>query len=154
MHIKEKTLQNFLNGTLNADELLQVLEHLDTCEYCRETLAALEKSTPMVQAPAYLKEQIKDRVHRPDIQAAVQVKETTKQLQLLYYSLKTAAGVIGALLILLAVSRFDLIPSISREESPGITSQMPGRIQEKGSQMSDWLQDITNKIINGGNYND
>jgi anti-sigma factor RsiW len=151
MHINEETLQKFLDGTLPPDKLLQTLEHLDTCEYCREALAALEADTGEVQAPAYLKQQIQERVRRPDVQTALQVKKTTKQLQLFYYSMKTAAGVIGALLILLAVSKADLLPTVTYREPPSVTTQIPERIYEKGNQVTDWLKDITNKLVNGGN---
>jgi len=139
-------LEAFQKNRLDSEECIQVLEHVKSCDYCAEKLVSLNEEAEM-PAPRYLKDQIIKRTQMPDVQAAVQIKKTSKSLQFLFYSLKTASAVAGALLILLAVTRMEYAGTF---EKISITSEFTGRLSEGGNKAVDFINEFLNQIINGG----
>ena len=69
MHIHKEELDSFENNSLNSQDMIAFLEHLDTCDFCLEQLIQ-EESVNSIQAPAYLKKQIMKKAASPEIQAS------------------------------------------------------------------------------------
>ncbi|MGO5051484.1 anti-sigma factor family protein [Lachnospiraceae bacterium LCP25S3_G4] len=150
MHVEQLTLQRFLEGTLNTEQYMEVLEHIAECEYCAEEIAVVEMQESRVKAPAYLKEQILTRSQAPDIQAAIRAKKTSKKMQLFYYSAKTATAVIGALLLLIAVTQANTTDRINYKKEPHKIEEVTGKIKESSNQLAGFINEFSNQLINGG----
>lgn len=146
MHIEEKTLEAFEKNELSPSEYIQTLEHVMTCDYCAEKLASLEEKEPL-QAPGYLKDQILHRTSMLDVQAAVTIKKTSKHIQFLLYSLKAATAVVGALLILLAVTRAEDAGTFEKSIN---TTEFTSRLSQGGNKAIDYISEFSNQIFNGG----
>jgi len=152
MHIEKKVLDAFQKNELESAEYIQVLEHIKSCDYCAENLASLEEEST-IQAPQYLKDQIVNRARMLDVQATVQrnkmfrLKKTSKNVQLLLHSIKTATAVAGALLILFAVTRME---NVGMFEKTYITEEFSGRLSEGSNNVVDFMNEFSNQIINGG----
>ncbi len=110
-HISEEMWIALKQDTLDTDAFMQVLEHTGTCTWCAERLAkVLEGEAFMSETaglpPAYLSEQILDRVKQLDVQAQTVVKQTSRKLQLWLYSMKVGAAVAFSLLLLGVTANF------------------------------------------------
>lgn len=145
MHVEKKDLEAFQKNELGSDEYLDVLEHIKSCDYCAEKLVYLEEE-PM-KAPLYLKGQILERTQMLDVQATVQIKKTSKSIQLLLYSLKTVTAVAGALLILFTVSRIDTDITF---EKINIAGKITNKLVEGSNQALNFINEFSNQIVNGG----
>lgn len=163
MHIPPDEFQKFQNGTMNTDEMIHFLEHMDQCDFCLEELLQNEE-TASEQAPAYLQDEILKKAASPEIQASRKIHETAYWMKLLCAGLRTAVGMGVALIMLFSVSQTDftaLRPSqqtqtkISSSFNIGsglnwISEQVGSHLYEHSQKVSDNLNDLTNKIINGG----
>lgn len=105
------------------------------------------------KAPAYLKDQIMERSSRPDVRTAAAVHQTSKNMQLFYYSLKTAAAVLAALLLLFALP----VPG-EEQAGPGvwqipITQRMTRSMNNQSSKWTEFLNKFSFEMVhgNGGN---
>lgn len=169
MHVQDKTLEKFSdNDKMNTEEMIAFLEHLDQCDFCLEQMIENESQTREVSAPDYLSEQILQRASAPDIQAARAVRRTSRKMQLFYYGLRTATGVIAALFLLFTVQRIDFSTlhtfsySKTRERSTASGQEAPsGSISRFTERISsglsrgvdagfDYIEDFSNKLFNGG----
>ena len=61
MHIPQDELQKFQDGTMNTDEMIHFLEHIDQCDFCLEQLLQ-DEETSSEHAPAYLQDKILHRL--------------------------------------------------------------------------------------------
>ena len=77
--------------------MIAFLEHLDQCDFCLDQMIEEEIRNTDQPAPDYLAEQILNRAAAPDVQAAKAVRTTSRKMQLFYYGLRTATGMIAAL---------------------------------------------------------
>ena len=59
MHIPSDELQKFQNGTMDTEEMIHFLEHMEQCDFCLEQLIQ-DEETSSEHAPAYLQ----DEIHR------------------------------------------------------------------------------------------
>jgi uncharacterized protein YuzB (UPF0349 family) len=107
-HISETDLLAFHQNTLDHKEMEKFLEHICSCDYCSDKLAALIEGD-MMTAPRDLKENILKATKRPEVQLAIKVKQTSKRMQLFIYSLKVGTATIGALLLLVLTMNFSSI---------------------------------------------
>lgn len=99
-HISEEDFLAFQTNNLGPEETVHFLEHLCSCNYCSDQLAAF-MSEDIIPAPKDLKENILRATKRPEVQLALKVSETSKRMQLFIYSLKVGTATVGALLLLL-----------------------------------------------------
>lgn len=169
MHIQDKTLKNFSgHDNMNTEEMISFLEHLDQCDFCLEQMLIEESENTASAAPDYLTEQILQRAAAPDVQAAIAVRKTSHKVQLFYYGLRTAAGVVAALFLLFTVQRVDLsslpvfslseVQEASTETEPeqpsGPFSRFTENISRGFSRGSDavinYVGGFSNKLLNGG----
>ena len=69
MHIDNNDLKKFQSDTMNTEDMIAFLEHIDQCDYCLEQLMENEAHNTQSIAPAYMKETIMQRALAPDVQA-------------------------------------------------------------------------------------
>jgi hypothetical protein len=148
MHIEEEDLKKYHQGLLEPEKLLDLLEHTKTCSYCADRLMNIEDKDIM-KAPAYLKENLIKRTKMLDVKAEVQIKITSKKVQLLMYSLKTTA-VLGALLLLFSVSNMKTTEYIENRNQMEATSNFSNQLLEKSNYVVNIMNDFSNQIVNGG----
>lgn len=167
MHISQEKIDKFQDDSMSTEEMIAFLEHIDQCDYCLEQILSYEKTSDL-QAPAYMKEQILTKAATPTVQAGKTMTDASYRIQLLYCGLKTAAGVLMALFLLFSISEMDFAsisldfvtqrelsekPSESENHSEHLYhfSQEVNRGLAEGSKaLTNYLNDISNKIINGG----
>jgi hypothetical protein len=141
---------------MNPQEKTLFLEHISTCNYCAEQFAEgmLDES---FTAPADMKANILAAVRRPEIQIAKKINETSKQMQLLLYSLKVGAATLGALAVLIFAMNFNNnmvnsgpettdIPKKSTEDNEDKFS-LTLAIRDNMNHLSSNILDFSNTII-------
>ena len=106
MHIPSDELQKFQNGTMDTEEMIHFLEHMEQCDFCLEQLIQ-DEETSSEHAPAYLQDKILKKAASPEIQASRKIHETAYWMKLLCTGLRTAVGMGVALIMLFSVSQTD-----------------------------------------------
>ena len=163
MHIDKNDLIEFDNGTMNEQELIEFLSHLNHCDSCLDQMIEQENHSP-VTAPSYLAEQIMDKAISSEVQFARAANKVSRKVQFLRYGLQTAAGVAAALLLLFSIPDIDF----SELRSNYSSVQSERTVPEHNSQLYDfsrginqsicdgtsslvqYISDFSSKIINGG----
>ena len=165
----EKSLNKITDSnTVSTEEMIAFLEHLDQCDFCLDQMIEEEIRNTDQPAPDYLAEQILNRAAAPDVQAAKAVRTTSRKMQLFYYGLRTATGMIAALFLLFVIQQADLstFSGVSIPESgksairtevsahPETLSRLSQNISAELSRSSDkltgYIRNFSNKILNGG----
>ena len=152
MHINKKDLIEFDNGNMNTQEVIEFLSHLDHCDFCLNQMMEQENNSTDT-APSYLMEQILGKANK-----------ASRKIQLLHYSLQTAAGVMVALLLLFSIPNLDFT-SLHQDTSSQTDRILPehenGRLyqftRELGQNIGDgtssfikYVSDFSSKLMNGG----
>jgi len=120
-HISRDLFCDWQEGKLGTPEETDFFNNIGACTFCagqfanwmeegfldEEGLAlgqapngSLGKGTQLMEPPKYLKEEIISRIRQLDVQAAVKIKETSKQVQLMVYSLKVGLAVAASVFLL------------------------------------------------------
>ena len=166
MHLPKEELEAFETNTLNTQDMIAFLEHLDTCDFCLEQLLREERAN-CIQAPAYIKNQIMKKAVSPEIQASRAAAAASGRMRLFYHGLQTAFGVITALFLLFCSGNIDLparlhdspvpIERVQEPETPKHRNQLYDFAQGIGMEISKgtdtftkYLNQISNKVLNGG----
>ena len=144
MHIDKNDLIEFDNGTMNKQELIEFLSHLDHCDSCLDQMIEQENHSP-VTAPSYLAEQIMDKAISSEVQFARAANKVSRKVQFLRYGLQTAAGVAAALLLLFSIPDIDF----SELRSNYSSVQSERTVQDHSSQLYDFSRDINQSICDG-----
>ena len=147
MHIDKNDLIEFDNGTMNEQELIEFLSHLDHCDSCLDQMIEQENHSP-VTAPSYLAEQIMDKAISSEVQFARAANKVSRKVQFLRYGLQTAAGVAAALLLLFSIPDIDF--SELRSNCSSVQSERT--VQEHSSQLYDFSRGINQSICDGTSY--
>lgn len=150
MHVDRDLLQQFLDGELELQDSVEVLENTVQHDDWADALADQAESR-VVPAPHYLKEQMIRRSQMPDVVATEQLKAASRGMQMLLYGLRTAAAVLCALLMLHGVSQ---IPDSEFGRAQDPTQQVTYKLAEGTDRMAAFLNDFSNQIVNGGINND
>ena len=115
-------------------------------------------------APSYLMEQILTKADSGEVQLARAANKASRKMQLLHYSLQTAAGVIVALLLLFSIPNLDFT-SLHQDTSSQINKTLPEHedsrlyqfTRELGQNIGDgtssfikYISDFSSKLMNGG----
>ena len=163
MHIDKKDLIEFDNGNMNTQEVIEFLSNLDHCDFCLDQMMEQEDSSTDT-APSYLIEQILTKADSGEVQLARAANKASRKMQLLHYSLQTAAGVIVALLLLFSIPNLDFT-SLHQDTSSQINKTLPehedGRLyqftRELGQNIGDgtssfikYISDFSSKICSSG----
>lgn len=156
-HIREEMWIALENDTILPEQYMQILEHTCQCTGCADRLATVMNPT---LPPSYLEEQILERVSQVDIQAAVTVKQTTRKMQLILYSLRVGAAVLASIFILAATAGFRDTDFAKIEQVPYSNNQTDKDVQQKetvldkvnqaANGLTERMNEITNQILNGG----
>lgn len=163
MHIPQDELQKFQDGTMNTDEMIHFLEHMEQCDFCLDELLQNEDATSEY-APSYLQDEILKKAASPEIQASRKIHETAYWMKLLCTGLRTAVGMGVALIMLFSVSQTDFTSLHTSSETKArisssfdigfnlnqLSRKVGSQLSENSQNISDNLSDLTNKIINGG----
>lgn len=173
MHSTNQDLEKFKNSQMSTDEMIAFLEHLDQCDFCLDQMMTHEKLAPTVSTPDYLKEQILKKAASLEVKAEKSTLETSRKMQLFYESLRTTAGVLMALALLFTVGQIDFsslyhpAPNISAIHQTDMTAvhtypvqnedylrdfsaDIGERLSGSTDKISNYLNQISNKIVNGG----
>ena len=75
MHIPQDELQKFQDGTMNTDEMIHFLEHMEQCDFCLDELLQNEDAASEY-APSYLQDEILKKAASPEVQASRKIHET------------------------------------------------------------------------------
>lgn len=154
---------------MSTEETIAFLEHMKHCDYCMEHMLYQEESFPEIQAPSYLKDQILTKADTPSVKADRTIHTASYRMQLLLCGLKTATGILMALLLLFSVTEVDFAGithefTVQKELSsrePYVPQKSPNYLQDfsrkvnrnlnEGSDaLAGYLYEFSNKIINGG----
>ncbi len=144
MHIDKNDLIEFDNGTMNEQELIEFLSHLNHCDSCLDQMIEQENHSP-VTAPSYLAEQIMDKAISSEVQFARAANKVSRKVQFLRYGLQTAAGVAAALLLLFSIP--DINFSELRSNYSSVQSERT--VPEHNSQLYDFSRGINQSICDG-----
>ena len=147
MHIDKNDLIEFDNGTMNEQELIEFLSHLNHCDSCLDQMIEQENHSP-VTAPSYLAEQIMDKAISSEVQFARAANKVSRKVQFLRYGLQTAAGVTAALLLLFSIPDIDF----SELRSNYSSVQSERTVPEHNSQLYDFSRGINQSICDGTSY--
>lgn len=108
-HIFDSQLESLGNGKIGDEDLIMLLEHAGQCMFCAERLGeAVEESAMSIMPPAYLKDQIREQIEQFDVIVDKKMRQTSKRLQLFFYSFRVAATVSLAILMLCVTSVFPI----------------------------------------------
>lgn len=170
MHLDPKQIQEFQNGQLNTNDMISFLEHIDSCEHCLRYVLEEEDRVMLPSAPVQLKGQILARVSSVEIQTEKEVRTVSYRARFWRTGIRTAAGVAAALALLFAAnaqSGFSLMgpPENYTAEVSAPPETVPerknsfydfsmglsGRISRGSEKITDYINNFSNKLINGGN---
>lgn len=114
--------------------------------------------------PAYLKEQIINRTEQPDIQAFKTNKRFSKRLELFLFGCKVTASVAASLVIMAASTTLQsrlietnlLQASVLRQtehQDTDISDSIMKHLNKGSSDITNWLQSVSNAIMDGKSKN-
>lgn len=147
-HIPEEAFHKFRWNLMDAQEKVEFLEHISSCDFCSD-LFAEHMSKDLVTAPRELKANLMKAVRSPEIRLRKLAKQSSKRMQLLLYSLKVGTAMAGALLILLWSISFSnkQIPQTEKEtQKPSIS--FTSAIRDNMNTLNSGLSNLSNQIMN------
>ncbi len=156
-HILEEEFLDFAQDKMTPDDTLKFLAHIGSCNHCADRLEAY-LSEVMLPAPRDLKDNILTATRRPEVQLAIKARETSKRMQLFFYSLKVTTATVAALLMLILTMNASYLPDsgTTQPENPGLHEgpfsaeehfSLSDTLRDKMYKLSDSMQDFSNNII-------
>lgn len=163
-HLTEEDFQKWDQGSMTPDEMEEFLSHTASCSTCAEHwmnwMEQIEPDT-LQDAPAYLADEIISRCNQPDLLLAQKINRTSRQLQLLTYSLKVGTAVILSIMMLFSINLTNLkVSSVSRYPAgtetvdtrlPNVKkddSNITKQINRGAKTITDSLQNFSQSILN------
>lgn len=145
-HINRDLFCSWQEGRLKGEDEMAFLGHIGACTFCAEKFGDWMEDIPEQQnsigekglpaPPGYLKGEILKRAHQLDVQAAWRLKETSRQMQLLLYSMKVGLAVALSIFLLALTAN---LQNMDLETAKG------QRIQ----QMQEWHREAQERRENG-----
>lgn len=161
-HITKQQFCSWQEGTLEEQEEAEFLGHIGTCTFCAGQFGSwmeegVQREEIIVpKPPKYLKEEILSRTQQMDIQAAVRIKQTSKQVQLMMYSLKVGFAVAASIFLLTITTGIQNMDIQSQQKEKQRTEWMQERKKEEEDSFIDKLSygsrritDMLNDFSNG-----
>ncbi len=154
-HIEEHDYILFQHDLMNSADKIEFLEHISGCDYCADHFASL-MSDEVLTAPRDLKANLMKAVNRPDIRLAKKTKDTSKSLQLIWYSLKVGMATVCALALLIITMNLSHIVNTSQTpptvtfvgiKEPSKEEPITATIKNNMDQISNSILNFSNKII-------
>lgn len=152
MHINNKDWQDFNANTMDTQDMIAFLEHLDKCDFCLDQMIHQEERS-CSSSPGYLKEQIMARAASPEVTAAKKISDTSYKVQMFYRRVWTLAGMIAALFLLFTVNQIDfaqLQPRFSTQIE--MEENMAAAETQSRNHLYDFTQEIGKSLSNGGQF--
>lgn len=127
-HISRDLFCDWQEGRLKGREETDFFTHIGACTFCAEQFGNwMEEGlsdemgreqflTMEEEPPRYLKEEIRNRIRQLDVQASMKLKETSRQVQLMLYSLKVGLAVAASIFLLTITSNI---------QNMGINQELP-----------------------------
>lgn len=105
IHLTEHDFEAWERGVLSGAQMEAFLTHTANCPRCGDAWFAYmsRHEESLVEPPAYLAEEITERVHQPDVVIAQKAHTTSKRVQLLLYSLKVGVALAASIYMLFAM---------------------------------------------------
>lgn len=166
-HITRDLFCDWQKGKLKEPEEMDLFTHIGACTFCAEQFGnwmedivetmetekaemrlesvpdqnPAETAQPMQgfleEPPGYLKEEILNRVHQIDVQASVKLKETSRQVQLMLYSLKVGFAVAASIFLLAITTNIqDMNPELPKEQQVAQMQEQRERQEQEESIVS------------------
>lgn len=179
VHISRDLFCDWQEGKLKEPEETDFFTHIGACTFCAERFGSwMEEGFPeyedselisdgkpeecrkfaqsmQEEPPRYLKEEILNRTRQLDVQASVKLKETSRQVQLMIYSLKVGLAVAASIFLLTITANVqNLEPNVlenhrteqtqeSREREEGVV----GRLRRHSKEITGLLNDISSGLF-------
>ena len=113
IHLTDHDFEAWEQGVLSDTQMEAFLTHTANCPHCGDAwFVYMSRHTETLpEPPAYLAEEITERVHEPDVVIAQKAHTTKKKVQLLLYSLKVGVALAASIYMLFAMdaTTFDVI---------------------------------------------
>ena len=105
IHISEQDFEAWEQGRLSDAQTEAFLTHTANCPHCGDAWFAYmsRHAEALPEPPAYLAQEITERVHQPDVVIAQKARSTSKKVQLLLYSLKVGVALAASIYMLFAM---------------------------------------------------
>ena len=117
IHLTEHDFEAWEQGILSGTHAEAFLTHKASCHHCGDAwFAYMSRHTEALpEPPAYLAQEITERVHQPDVVIAQKAHTTSKKVQLLLYSLKVGVALAASIYMLFAMDpqMFDLMANFT-----------------------------------------
>jgi hypothetical protein len=144
-HIDKNDYILFHNNQMDRNETEEFLKHISSCDYCADQFATL-MSEDIIMAPRDMKENLLKATRRPEVQIARRANETTKKMQLFWYSVKVGTATVCALLLLLLTINFADSPNqfkiISQENPKSFTTTLRNNMDNISNSMLNFSNNI------------
>lgn len=127
-HISRDLFCDWQESRLKGREETDFFTHIGACTFCAEQFGNwMEEGlsdemgreqflTMEEEPPRYLKEEIRNRTRQLDVKASMKLKETSRQVQLMLYSLKVGLAVAASIFLLTITSNI---------QNMGINQELP-----------------------------
>lgn len=148
-HITKDMFEHWQQGKMTGSQEEAFLGHTGSCTFCAEKFGEWMDEV-LVDPPVYLKDEITRRTRQLDVQTAVKVKQTSKQMQLLMYSLRVGLAV-AASIFLLTVTNGVWKMNVEMPKQPNRTESHEDResLIDKLNQGSSTVTDALNQMTDG-----
>ena len=105
VHLTEHDFEAWEQGVLSDTQMEGFLTHTANCPHCGDAwFAYMSRHTEALpEPPAYLAQEITERVHQPDVVIAQKAHTTSKKVQLFLYSLKVGVALAASIYMLFAM---------------------------------------------------
>lgn len=105
VHLTEEDFKAFEQGGMGISDREHFLQHTAGCPRCGDFWFAYlsRHEDALAVPPAYLEQEIAERVREPDVVIARQVHRTSKKIRLLLYSLKVGVALAASIYMLFAM---------------------------------------------------
>ena len=105
IHLTDHDFEAWEQGVLSDTQMEAFLTHTANCPHCGDAwFVYMSRHTETLpEPPAYLAEEITERVHEPDVVIAQKAHTTSKKVQLLLYSLKVGVALAASIYMLFAM---------------------------------------------------
>lgn len=144
-HIDKNDYILFQKNQMNRNETEEFLKHISSCDFCADQFATL-MSEDIIMAPRDMKENLIRATRRPEVQIARRANETTKKMQLFWYSVKVGTATVCALLLLLLTINFADSPNqfkiIQPENSKSFTTTLRNNMDNISNSMLNFSNNI------------
>ena len=116
IHLTDHDFEAWEQGTLSDIQMEAFLTHTASCPHCGDAWFAYmsRHAEALPEPPAYLAQEITERVHQPDVVIAQKAHTTSKRVQLFLYSLKVGVALAASIYMIFAMdaATFDLMMNI------------------------------------------